>query len=316
MKKPSHSEFSLVVPFLSDVEKLEATLASVLRYRPDDSQVIVVHDGRYPDPHQLDEVDFVVAPTGASLGSQLGCALRIAEGPLVGLIRPGVELDECWDDSIREAFEDDQVASVSPSLVEEARPNKLVVAGVEVGSGNKRRYLGAGMRLGRKARRLSPLGPSSWAGFYRRSVIDLLGTPDEQLDSHYLDVDLALGMRQLGFRSVFRSDCVMTVESHEEVAKELKIPHGTSAARAQHRFELARPSSAIHSLFELMSAPFQPWLVKHVMGKLAAASMRDIDEAFARRLKNKVQELRSAGNDAETIRMPHQEDRDYGRRAA
>ena len=61
------SRFSIVIPIDGDdrrqneIQRFEDTLASVLRSRPRESQIIVVHNGRYEDPHGLgSEVDWIV----------------------------------------------------------------------------------------------------------------------------------------------------------------------------------------------------------------------------------------------------------------
>lgn len=309
----SSPALSVIVPYEHEDIRFEDTLASVLRYLPPQTQLIVVHDGSYHDPHQLDEVDFVVTAKHVQLAGQLGAALRVADAPLIGLVRSGVELDEGWQESVFEAFVDERVASVSPAIVSEDRPGKLLTAGVQVGSAFKRKLVGTGVRLGRKSRQLRPIGPTSWAGFYRREVLDLLGTPDEQLENSYLDLDLALGIRQLGYENEFQQECVLTVRDGSLIQSEVSQPHGVSAARAKTRFG-DRSSMVGESLIELLAAPFRPWLVKHVVGKLSARSMKDIDEAYWRRLVRNT-ELRKAADGAAEVQPAHRIQDEY-RRAA
>lgn len=295
---------TIVLPLGTEVQRFEDTLASLLRYLPDRTQLIVVHDGSYQNPHGLDEVEFVVVTKQATLGDQLASALRISESPLIGMIRPGVQFDENWQDGIFSSFEDPQVASVSPAIVHEDRPNRIVSAGVESSKSLMRRFVGANVRLGRKASRLNPLGPTSWAGFYRRSVLDLLGTPDTQLDSLYLDLDLALGIQELGFKNSFQQECVFTIEDAENMTKEIVEPHGCATARARTRYG-RKGSPFQESLFELLISPLKPWYLKHITQKRKARSMRDIDEAYRRRILQKIQELEAgAGVDADVIPLP------------
>lgn len=284
---------TIILPFQAEIQPFEDTLASVLRYLPAQTQVVVVHDGSYQNPHDLDEVDFVVSAAHATLGEQLGTALRVAEAPLIGVVRPGIEMDENWHESIFDAFEDRQVASVSPAIVDVHKPNRLVVSGVEASKSLMRKLNGVNVRLGRKAAKLRPLGPTSWAAFYRRSVLDQLGTPDGQLESLYLDLDLALGVRQLGLRCEFLQDCVFTADDPSIVLQEAAQPHGCASARAKTRFG-QRTSTFGESLVELLASPFKPWYVKHVLGKFSARSMRDIDQAYRRRLVQKKVELQEA----------------------
>ena len=53
---------SIVVFCFHDSQLLEETLVSVLQNRPDNSEVLVMHDGTYEDPYDLvDEVRFIEA---------------------------------------------------------------------------------------------------------------------------------------------------------------------------------------------------------------------------------------------------------------
>jgi len=288
MLKHPATDLTIIVPHLGSVSQLEDTLASILRYQFADSQVIVVHDGSYEDPHELgDEVEFVVAPQDSNLGGYLGVALRYSTSPIVGMIRPGVQFEESWQHKILEAFEDESVASVCPLIVQESKQTQVLAAGVNVVRGFRRKIVGQGVRVGRKAERLSPLGPSSWAGFYRRTALDCLGTPDPQLDSVYLDLDIALGLQALGMRSVLQTECVFTTEWGEVIVNESSIPHGTAAARANARFG-SGTVSMFDNLVELAAVPFKPWMLKHVMGKFSARSMKEVDAAYRRRLETKL----------------------------
>ena len=54
------SRFSIVVPILGHSKQTDDTLASALRYRPAESEVIIVHDGSYEDQYGLgDEIQQV-----------------------------------------------------------------------------------------------------------------------------------------------------------------------------------------------------------------------------------------------------------------
>ena len=281
-------ELSIVVPHLGTVSELEDTLASILRYKMASSEIVVVTDGSYRDPHGIGgEVKFVDAPADSNLGGYLGVALRHSIAPVVGLIRPGVQIDEGWQESVIPTFEYESIACVSPLIVAETNPTRVLTAGVNVARGFRRKIVGQGVRVGRKADRLSPLGPSSWAAFYRRSALDRLGTPDSQLDSVYLDLDIALGLQALGLRSVLRTECVFTIEDAELIVAETTMPHGNAAARANARYAAGK-STMMESAIELATVPFKPWLFKHVMGKFSARSMKDVDEAYRRRLEAKL----------------------------
>ncbi len=59
---------SIVIPVVGDPRHLDDTLVSVLQNRPDDCEILVVHNRPYDDPYELsDEVRFVEARRGSRL---------------------------------------------------------------------------------------------------------------------------------------------------------------------------------------------------------------------------------------------------------
>ncbi len=117
-------DYSVIVPLLGRISEFEDTLASVLRHRPPQAQVIVAHDGRYDDPHGLQsEVQFVTADPHRNLAGLLNAAIRTVQGHITVLIRPGIEIDEGFDQPIAEAFVDSNVASVCPLIVISSCPS-------------------------------------------------------------------------------------------------------------------------------------------------------------------------------------------------
>ena len=99
---------------LGDQGPFEDTLASVLRYLPQDAQVIVVHDGTYSDPYHLGkEVHFVESDQN-HLISHLNIGLCYVSGAITVVVRPGIELDENWQQGIEATWPED-VGSISPA---------------------------------------------------------------------------------------------------------------------------------------------------------------------------------------------------------
>ncbi|MFK7769917.1 MAG: glycosyltransferase family 2 protein [Mariniblastus sp.] len=277
--------FSLIIPMLGNSRLFDDTLASALRNRPDDCQVVVVHDGTYQDTYGLeDEVDFVSTGQRAQLIRFFNCGLRAATGEFVAFVRPGVELDEGWDESVESAFENEFVASVTPIITLASDVNMMVAAGVTKGAGYCRKIVGTRAKLApRTIRKAKPMGPTSWAAFYRRSALDQVGMVDELLDPHYFDLDLALSLKSLGFRNEVCSDCIVTVERESLVTRELTVPHGRSAQRSARRH--AKSTSALVSVFnfvsEVVTSPIHPWKLRHAIQRIGANRMADIDENFA-----------------------------------
>lgn len=282
--------FSLIVPILGDDRSLDDTLASVLRYRPDSSQIIVVHDGTYEDPYNLqDEIQFVSAYGRCDLPGLLQAALREVSGELTAVIRPGMELNQDWNVAVEACFDDPRIGSVSPIIVTPQRPGRIVSAGVKTGSGSRRIHLGTGKKIGsRTLQKLDPCGPTSWAAFYRQSALDQIGEfAEHQLDAIFVDLDLALSLETLGFQHVVCSECIVTVDRPTLITGESTQPHGRSAQRAmrRHAVEPTSFSQTMRVFFaELLTTPFRPWIFRHAMQRLGAWQYRKQDRDFARQL--------------------------------
>ena len=241
LNRPRLVRTSIIIPLESSdpvaASQFDDTLASILRNRPASSQIIVAHDGSYSDPFGLaDEVDFVSTERKPHLIRLLNCGLRVATGQFIVTLRPGVELSDGWDEVIDSAFKDPKIASVSPALVCPTNPAKMIAGGVEANFGLTRMLCGEAGRMTEKStKRISPVGPTSWAAFYRRDALDEVGSFDETLDPVYVDLDVALALRSLGYRCAFRPQVVANVALPKRILREAQSPHGRSAQRAMRR---------------------------------------------------------------------------------
>jgi hypothetical protein len=64
---------------------------------------------------------------------------------------------------------------------------------------------------------IQPLGPSRWAGFYRRSAIQMCGGFDSSVGDALTHLDLALSLRAISFGSRLETKCRVTARApHEE----------------------------------------------------------------------------------------------------
>ena len=286
------SRFSIVIPIPGDnhteteVQRFEDTLASVLRSRPHQAQVLVVHDGSYEDPHGLgSEVDWIVE-SSSRLANQFDLALAASQGDWVVLVRPGVELDEGWEDSVEAAFENPQTGSLTPLIVPSSRPSRVTVAGVTADVSGTRQPLGCGQKVyGRSLQRLNPLGPSSHFGIYRRSILSAIGRLGCLTDDMYLDVELGLILQALGFSSQFCTDIVATIDKENLVQAEARQPHGTTAERSLYRYDRRDQSSRwARTLLDLAKAPLQNWRLRHGLQRLSARRERLADQSFRQHL--------------------------------
>jgi hypothetical protein len=284
------ARFSIIVPGLGNTKSFEETLASVLRYRPDNCQVVVVHRERYDDPYGLGrEVDFVDAPSSGHSDGLVGmfnAGVKASRGSLVGFLRPGIQLTERWETPIEQAFGDSNVASVTPAIISVDEPNCLVTAGVQVGDGFSRQLAGVNFRIKSKScANLKPLGPTSWAAFYRKSYLVSLDECDETLRASYFDLDLALSFSALDFDCPFVPDSRLICENAKEIWDSAKLPHGCSAQRAATRFgSLCSSAPAISWKSSLVRDLFcWPWSwnnLKHQRQRKLAAKFLAADEHY------------------------------------
>lgn len=281
-------ELSIIVPLLGELTKFEDTLASVLRHRPKNAQVIVPHDGQYHDPHDLrNDVEFVVCQKRKNLAGFLNASFNAVQGSVTVCIRPGVEIDEDWEHSVIDAFHNDRVGAVTPVIYSETTPSRIVAAGVTFDWTLTRQLAGRGG----STRNASPAnirqsGPTSWLAAWRTRVLQSLAPLDERLDSVYIDLDIALSIAGLGFIAVLEPDFVGLVESENEIIVDSATPHWASAQRAQTRHrQLLTHSLPEISLMETGQIPSSEVKLKHILQRLHVWRMRKSDEQFRTRLQ-------------------------------
>jgi hypothetical protein len=214
--------------------------------------------------------------------------VREARGQWIGLLRPGIQLAENWDQSIESAFAVPEVAAVSPIIVSAVDQRRVVAAGVRAEAGFTRGVAGMNQRLGSKGSvGIEPLGPTSWAAFYRRTFLVALDECDESLGSNFFDLDLALSFHCLEFEHVFSQDCILTCAEAEAQTlwQEATRPHGCSAERAFSRFGSAVDVPASLSttaalLRDLLTWPWRWQNVTHARQRQEASRFKLVDEHY------------------------------------
>ena len=284
----------MILPILGDYDLFEDTVASVLRHRLARTQIIVVHDGRYEDPYDLagDRVEFVPINRRAKLIRLFNAGVKRAQGDIVGFLRPGTELNEGWHRPILETFSDPDVGSVAPVIVKRGRTRTAVATGVGCGIGFRRRLEGNGKSVRSiKPHRLDLYGPTSWAGFYRGDLLKVLfqetGSLDENLDQHYLDLELGLSFRTMGYNCESCPQCLVSINKPSRITREARQPHGLSAHRAfiRHVLHIGSTSHVMKRYWtiatEVLTSPLQPWKLRHAMQRNCTGPSRQDDEDFS-----------------------------------
>lgn len=288
----THSRYSVIVPVVGQPSALDDTLASILRDIPEGSEVILVHDGTFEDNYNIGEELTLVDAGTKRLASQFAAAFEQSNGDVIALVRPGVQLPEGWGGIVEDNFSDPSVASAVPIITGQATPDQIVAAGVKTNYHYRRMLVGRGSKLAQRVfGRLNPLGPTSWAGFYRRSTLAMIGDLDLKLEDQYFDLDLALTLKAMGYSSTSMPDCVCMVERPAIVIREAETAHGQSAQRsiarhASHESAFSRGCASF--VAELFAGIFFPGLFQQAMGRLGASRFRSVDRAFAERVSEIV----------------------------
>ena len=264
-----------IVPYFGNTLSFEDTLAAVLRYHNGQTQVIVAHDGRFVDTWQLgDEIEIVEARQGNSLAAILNAALEVASGEFVAVVRPGIEWTMDPIPVLIEAAENPNVASVSGPIQSPLSRQSVICTGVRNDFG-----------FNRKITRGKPLGPTSWFGFYRTSALECIGGFDETIADHYLDLDTALTLQNLGFACRLDSKLTAELDRPKRILRESEQGHGLSAQRAIRRHADESWGFAILSAAkELVCSAVSPAHLTHLGGRLKARQFRRHDNQFADRI--------------------------------
>src|SRR3954462_12152614 len=136
---------SIVIPALGRIEAVEQSLASVLRNRPRDCEVVAAMNGPYADPYRLSgEVRFVPVPMGAGWAETVNSVLLAVRSPLVHLLGCGCEVPEGWTDGVLPLFDEPDVGAVAPVVRCEGPLGPVASAGLAFTLGGRRKLLKPG----------------------------------------------------------------------------------------------------------------------------------------------------------------------------
>ena len=197
---------SIVIPTYNRPDLLRACLASVCRFAPKQTEIVVVDDAS--PVHVASVVAEFSGVRHLRLAKRRGfCAaanagIAATTAPIVELLNDDTEVAAGWADAALGNFDDPNVAAVAPLVL---RPDgRIDSAGDHYDRGGFAQKIGHG----RLVERFAPVrrevhGASASIAFYRRSMLEAVGGFPESFGAYFDDVDLSCRLRRAGGKIVF-----------------------------------------------------------------------------------------------------------------
>ena len=292
------SSLSVVVPRLGTNALFENTLASILRYRMPHHQVIVVQSDLHADTYGLEEeVEFVEVPGKPNLACYFNNMLEVVKGDVINVIRPGIEVTHQWFSHGIRYLQSGSIGCVACSLVSASYRDEVISCGLTTSRTMFPRHI-----TGREQR---PIGPSSWAGFYRHDLLRKLGKFDESISDGFFGLDLAFSIRGLGLGCGLVTDRVLTIANPDLLHLRARPQSGRDAQRMVQRHLSVEDQkmgswAAIGS--DCLKSFWRPSHWAQVAGRFSANNKQATDRAFARRMALAKQELAGSFDSMERLK--------------
>jgi GT2 family glycosyltransferase len=223
---------SIVIPVLGDLKPLDDTLVSILEDRPANCELLVVHNTPYDDPYELaGEVQFIEAPPQSGFVECLNLGLSASRAPVVHLLACGVEVRPGWAEAALRHFGTPEVAAVAPVLLHRDQHQTVASAGLGYRAEGAVCRVGRGKAPGEVGEDQDELcGPDAAAGFYRRSALEAVGGFAQSPVDTLATIDVALSLREAGFRCVVEPDCQARADT-ATVSDRIGFRHGRDSER-------------------------------------------------------------------------------------
>lgn len=238
---------SVLIPCIGENGEFENTLASVLQNRPDDCEVLVVHRQAYRDPYGLQgEVCFLHVPEARSVVALLNAGFEAARSATVHVLQCGLEVEEGWSEAALACFDEENVASVAPVIVDAQTRSTVYSAGLGYSRWGRPLAGSSGKRLSANTRLSSNIiGPTLCAGFYRRRWWRLVRW-DETMGDDLADVQFHLSLGRLG--AATRLACGCRIHSVSPFGLAADEPFGYSTARNAERLFWMHQAAGVGTL--------------------------------------------------------------------
>jgi len=200
------SRLSIIIPFFCNTpsEAFEETLASVLAWRPGDSEILVADSGGYTDPWNVrgEGVKFCSFPGNTSPIEVLNETIRSTAAPLVCILCAGTNVSENWTQASLEYFDDLRLGIVVPTVFDRRKTKRVFAMGVVFSRGGS-------LRTVRRSQLpeiwQETVAPHISAAFFRKAALMHIGLLESSFIQQLAYLDAALLLHECGWTSLVDS---------------------------------------------------------------------------------------------------------------
>ncbi|HMP79548.1 MAG TPA: hypothetical protein PKD54_08860 [Pirellulaceae bacterium] len=285
--------FTIIVPCIDQVSEFETTLASVLRHRPDDCQVVATHAGFYRDPYGLaatNEIQLARA-AGTDFANLLTAALSVSRGQWIIWLYPGSQLCKVDWTAMVAPFSSIDVGAVAPVIT--SSDASVLLDGVAFDA-----FQGIGRPLSATDTRahssIHAWGPTILAGAFRHDALRCLDFTQFISGESYWDVECACALNLLGYRSIAVPE--WRIQSTQVIPSLIRFrqPHGAIACRLARRYT-DRVSHWRHLVGDVASTLRAPWRLAHAWQRLSSMRPLPADDEYRQQME-RLKEMRQNVN--------------------
>jgi GT2 family glycosyltransferase len=195
---------SIIIPSYSRTDLLPACLSAVQRFRPYDSEVIVVDDGsrgqevsavamNWPD------VRIVQRRESGGFCAAINAGLNAAQGEIIEVLNDDAEPTAGWAEAALCHFSDPRIVAVAPLVLIGPDGQRIDSAGDEFFLGGVARKRHHGKPLAQVALQAGRVfGACGCGAFFRRTALQRVGGFPEDFGAYFDDVDVAFRLRWAG----------------------------------------------------------------------------------------------------------------------
>jgi GT2 family glycosyltransferase len=200
---------SIVIPTHQRADLLELCLASVARFAPAGTEVVVVDDaspgGRAGTAaRRFPGVRVIRRQKRGGFAPAANAGIRASTGSVIQLLNDDAEVTKDWAAAALGWFKDPAIGAVAPLVLAWPDGRLIDSAGDSYYLGGVAAKRGHGASVGPAFARPCPVfGASASAGFYLRTALERVGLFPESFGSYFEDVDLAFRLQRAGYRVMY-----------------------------------------------------------------------------------------------------------------